>query len=231
MSRKVKKLSDGSEEQTVQVSAKPKKAPKKPTQFKVGKWNPETELLTKEHEIEHFGKSESAIFTCCLRCNNRNVIRAIENNNLRLFRTLVYDQQNIPSLTDKWSAETENLEPLRMILDRKNTEMLEVLFKIPQRNAADIHQRNINLNEFYSTDRVKVKPYLLNRVDTGNVSYKAYGAAVRRVEQTRGNRQGNQAFYFDPMPASVPALEQTPWELKKLTPDFAKAYGLLTGNS
>jgi hypothetical protein len=72
---------------------------------------------------------------------------------------------------------------------------------------------------------------LLNRVDTGNVSYKAYGAAVRRVEQTRGNRQGNQAFYFDPMPASVPALEQTPWELKKLTPDFAKAYGLLTGNS
>ncbi len=197
----MKKLSDGSEEQTIKVSAKPKKAPKKPVEFKAGKWNPETELLTKEHEIEHYGTSESAIFTCCLRCNNRNVIRAIENNNLRLFRTLVYDQQNIPSLTDTWSAETVYLQPLKMILDKKNKEMLEVLFKIPQRNAADLHQRNIKLNEFYVSDRVKVKQYLLNRVDTGNVSYKAYGTAVRRVEQTRGNRQGNQAFFFDSMPS------------------------------
>ena len=47
MSRQVKKLSDGSEEQSVKVSAKPKKAPKKPLEFKAGKWNPETELLTK----------------------------------------------------------------------------------------------------------------------------------------------------------------------------------------
>jgi len=116
------------------------------------------------------------------------VIRAIENDNLRLFRTLVYDQENIPSLTDKWSAETPNLVPLRMILEKKNTEMLEVLFKIPQKNAADMHLRNQKLAEFYVSDRVKVKPYLLNRVDTGNVSYKAYGTAVRRVEQTRGNR-------------------------------------------
>jgi hypothetical protein len=188
VSRQVKKLSDGSEEQSVKVSAKPKKAPKKPVEFKAGKWNPDTELLTKQHEIEHFGPSESPIYTCCLRCNNRNVIRAIENDNLRLFRSLVYDQENIPSLTDKWSAETPNLVPLRMILEKKNTEMLEVLFKIPQRNAADMNLRNQKLAEFYVSDRVKVKPYLLNRVETGNVSYKAYGTAVRRVEQTRGNR-------------------------------------------
>jgi len=105
----VKKLSDGSEEQTVKITAKPKKAPKKPVAFKAGKWNPDTELLTKDHEIEHFGDSLSPIYTCCLRCNNRNVIRAIENENLPLFRTLVYDQTNIPSLTDSWSAESSHL--------------------------------------------------------------------------------------------------------------------------
>ena len=120
----------GPEEQIVKV-AKPKKPAKKPKEFKAGKWNPETELLTKEHEVEHFGDSESPIYTCCLRCNNRNLIRAIENENLRLFRTLVYDQKNIPSLIDSWSAESTHLTPLRMILEKKNTDMLEVLFKIP----------------------------------------------------------------------------------------------------
>lgn len=125
------------------------------------------------------------------------MIRAIENDNIRLFRTLVYDQQNIPSLTDAWSAESPHLNPMSLILEKKNKDMLEVIFKIPQRNAADLARRNQVLSEFYVSDRIKVKPYLLNRVETGNVSYKAYGTAVRRVEQTRGNRQGNQAFYFE----------------------------------
>ena len=62
------------------------------------------------------------------------------------------------------------------------------MLEIPQSNAADMNLRNQKLAEFYVSDRVKVKPYLLNRVETGNVSYKAYGTAVRRVEQTRGNR-------------------------------------------
>jgi hypothetical protein len=39
-----------------------------------------------------------------------------------------------------------------------------------------------------------VREPLLTRVDTGKVSYKAYGTAVRAVQMTRGNRQGNQAF-------------------------------------
>jgi len=118
-----------------------------------------------------------------------------------------------------------------MILEKKNSEMLEVLYKIPQRNAADMNQRNQKLAEFYVSDRTKVKPYLLNRVDTGNVSYKAYGTAVRRVEQTRGNRQGNQAFFFDQMPSQVPSITNTPEELKMLTPEILKNYQLLTGNN
>lgn len=60
------------------------------------------------------------------------------------------------------------------------------------------------------SDRVKVKPYLLNRVNTGNVNYKAYGTAVRKVEQTRGNRQGNQAFYRNHINVHVPTLQDTP---------------------
>lgn len=46
------------------------------------------------------------------------------------------------------------------------------------------------------SERVKLREPLLTRVDTGSVSYKAYGTAVRAVQQTRGNRQGNQAFFI-----------------------------------
>ena len=34
----------------------------------------------------------------------------------------------------------------------------------------------------------------MQKIQTGHVSYKAYGARVRAVEMTRGNRQGNNAF-------------------------------------
>jgi hypothetical protein len=105
--------------------------------FKAGKWNPDTELLTKEHELERFGTSGSGVFTCCLRCNNRNVFRAIENANVDLFRTLVHDQQNIPSLVDKWSIDSDNSTPLNMILETKNTDLLEVLFKLPANQLGD----------------------------------------------------------------------------------------------
>lgn len=34
----------------------------------------------------------------------------------------------------------------------------------------------------------------MNFIDSGRVSHMAYGAHVRAVEMTRGNRQGNNAF-------------------------------------
>jgi len=158
------------------------------------------------------------------------VIRAIENNNLKLLKELVHDQKNIPSLTDAWSAESDHLEPLTMILERKDTKMLEILLKISDQAAESLEVRNQHLRSFYTHQRARVRPYLLSKVDTGHVSNLAYGTAVRTVEQTRGNRQGNQAFYFDELRSSVPEIEYTSFELKKLTPDFIKAYQLLTGN-
>ena len=47
---------------------------------------------------------------------------------------------------------------------------------------------------FYGGDRVTQKDYLLHTIDTGNVNRRAYGTAIRAVNATRGNRQGNNAF-------------------------------------
>ena len=35
---------------------------------------------------------------------------------------------------------------------------------------------------------------MLHKINTGFVSRKAYGTAIRAVNMTRGNRQGNMAF-------------------------------------
>ena len=52
-----------------------KKIPKKPVVFKVGKWNPDTELV--DEEIEKCGNPAMPDFSCCKVCNMRNLHRAV----------------------------------------------------------------------------------------------------------------------------------------------------------
>jgi hypothetical protein len=61
---------------------KPKKAPKRPTEFKKGKWNPHVELLDNNKYREH--PQDGLFIECCIRCNNRNIIRAAYTGNDRL---------------------------------------------------------------------------------------------------------------------------------------------------
>lgn len=42
--------------------------------------------------------------------------------------------------------------------------------------------------DFFGSDRVTQKDYLLNKINTGFVSNKAYHARIRQVNVTRGNR-------------------------------------------
>jgi hypothetical protein len=57
-----------------------------------------------------------------------------------------------------------------MILDKKNMDLLEALFKIPSIDTADTHKMTQDLFDLYVRGRAKVKPYLLRKVDTGSVS-------------------------------------------------------------
>jgi len=101
VTRKVKQLSDGSEEEVKQVKPRKKPTPKKPVVFKLGKWNPDTVIV--EEEPEKMLDSDELITNCCLSCNTRNIQRAINTDNKVLLRKCVYDLHNIPSLTFPWS--------------------------------------------------------------------------------------------------------------------------------
>ena len=93
-----------------------------------------------------------------------------KNDDVNLLRALILDQKNIPSFTDTWSVDSNHLQPLRMILEKKNMDLLETLFKNPSIDATDSIKMTQNLFDLYVEGRAKVKPYLLRKVDTGSVS-------------------------------------------------------------
>ena len=69
------KKQKGQNGKTKQIKQEPaKKSPPKPQVLKIGKWNPDVELISFEEVKE--SKSNNYIFNCCTRCNNRNIVRA-----------------------------------------------------------------------------------------------------------------------------------------------------------
>jgi len=82
---------------------KAKKAPKRPTEFKKGKWNPTIELLKEDRYLE--SKSNDLFLECCTRCNNKNIIRAANTENDTLLKKGINETKKISSLTAFWSPE------------------------------------------------------------------------------------------------------------------------------
>lgn len=79
---------------------------------------------------------------------------------------------------------------------KKKPELLEAIIKpkFAKFTASSHMTYEMKRNALFSTDRKQDDPYLMNFINTGHVSHMAYGAHVRSVEMTRGNRQGNNAF-------------------------------------
>ena len=203
-SKRVKRNADGTESVSEKTKTKPKKVVKKPTEFKAGKWNPETELVTEE--LEKCGDNKSPVYECCIICNNRNVHRAVNIRNPKLLKELVLDRKNITYLDDEWSVNNK-ATPIMKIVQMNDLKMLEALYPNETKdkknykadgvqalggNNAALDSRMI-MSSFYG-DRVKPRDFLLQTIDTGRVGKKAYGVNIRQVNVTRGNRQGNDAF-------------------------------------
>ena len=193
-SKRVKRLADGSE-QVVETKKKApvKKVVKMPTVFKAGKWNPTTELV--EVDIEKEGKMDKPDFSCCKLCNMRNLHRAVHTDDPKLLEQLVLDKKNIANMLTTLSSEcTKSI--IVKILEKKSMPLLEALF--PHKHYTGSKFKHMSPQEamqrLYCNDRVTTKAFLMQTINTGHVSRKAYGTNIRSVNVTRGNRQGNNAF-------------------------------------
>ena len=79
--------------------------PKRPKEFKKGRWNPAVELL----EVEKYKESpENELYLeCCIRCNNKNIIRAAITNNEKLMKKGIDATKKISQLNAYWSPEVK----------------------------------------------------------------------------------------------------------------------------
>ena len=176
--RRVKKLADGKEQAIPQAPVVVKKVVKKPVVFKLGKWNPDTVLLDESEEIERHSNAKTPIFNCCISCNARNVIRAVETNNADLFKKLILDKDHIHSLQTSWGPESKGTA-MDHIMATGNKTLLELLCKVPGAKKTDAQIFHSAVTKFYLVDRVQLRPYLLHTIHTGKVDFKAYHAGVR----------------------------------------------------
>ena len=202
-----KKNADGSEGLGEAVVKAPpaKKVPPKPTVFKAGKWNPDTVLV--DTEVEKAGDSSEPDYSCCKFCNLRNLHRAVNSWDVDLLKRLVADKKNIATLAQPWSLHgTEEITD--HILRLKSEPMLEALFQTSHYTGAKSRALDpaSAQRSFFTEGRCSVKAFLLHTIDTGNVSHKAYGTAIRAVNVSRGNRQGNNAFAETARSAGLPAV-------------------------
>lgn len=113
--------------------------------------------------------------------------------NRALLEKCIFDTKSITNLNAYWGPDDPQT-PMELLLRLGDMSLLESFLKprISKANIGDLgydHQRNTLFTSRSSND-----PYLMNFIDSGRVSHMAYGAHVRAVEMTRGNRQGNNAF-------------------------------------
>jgi hypothetical protein len=149
-SQAVKKRKVGAGKAKAEKPAKAKKGPKKPTEFKKGKWNPTVELAEMDKYKEH---PQNELFgECCVRCNNRNIIRAAYTGNDTLLKAGIAANRKISSLTAYWSPEVQHTS-LDYIIKNNKHDLLEILLHpkvhIPQHSTYELERNN-----FYN-DRVR----------------------------------------------------------------------------
>lgn len=106
------------------VKEKIKKAPKRPKEFKKGRWNPDVELVDKDFDKED--PSNELHIGCCTRCNNRNVIRATITENEKLLKNCIGATKKISNLLAYWSPECK-WTSLEHIVSKNLHEFLEIM--------------------------------------------------------------------------------------------------------
>jgi hypothetical protein len=150
-------------------------------------------LITEEKE--KLSNSNEPEYGTGHRSNANNVIRAIKTDNVTLLRKCFKDKQKVHDLNQPWGqpvADDSYFSPLQLVTMKESETLLKEFY--PNFPASKLGVTyGTQLTELYA-QRKNVRQPLLQKIQTGNVSHKAYGARIRAVEMTRGNRQGNNAF-------------------------------------
>lgn len=162
---------------------------KKNKNYVKGKENPNVTELEID-EIKEDPSSELKL-GCCVICNNRNVFRAVNTNNIELLDKCIKAREEISDLCESWNSLTPSLDCVSLCMkDYENKE--EILDKII---AYYINMQNTSVKKNTNIYHRVLKPQSkLQLIETGKLSKKTFGFEVRSVNMERGNKLGNNAF-------------------------------------
>ena len=134
--------------------------------------------------------SDSPQFDISTRVNNLNFFRAIEKKNKRLLRNLFKSDHKLSNILQPWGPE-DSMNCLEKAILSENEEMVKAL-------AEELKDSKMK--------KTFVPRSALGYVDTGNVSIEAYGVRTRKVQMSRGGREGNNALITEPMTQDSPNI-------------------------
>ena len=143
--------------------------------------NKEMDIIN--HEIMRFSLDSNLLYLeNSMTTANRNIIRAALTNNAHLAKKCIEEVNLLSSLMEPWSPEIKSTA-LEIAISRNSLSVLELLLDVCKEEETQI--------------RCQEQKLLISKFDTGQVSDRAFGTRVRKVEMMRGGRQGNNAFMQD----------------------------------
>ena len=157
---------------------------KKGVDYVKGKYNLKVELIENDSNLED--EDDKVKNTCCVVCSNRNCVRAAITQNYKLMKNCIKDREHISTLINPYSVSIGNA--IEMAIKNNDKKIIEMIFN------------SWNEDED-QTKRLKPRCYIENSkiglVDTGENSVFMVGVKTRKLNQTRGNKMGNDAFIRD----------------------------------
>ena len=157
---------------------------KKGVDYLKGKYNIRIQELEEDLNLE--GPQDSVDNTCCTVCSNRNCIRAAETKNYKLMKNCIQDRDHISTIINPYSIAIGNA--IEVAIENNDKKMIEIIFD----SLNDDKDPKKELKP-----RCHIQSPKIQLVDTGDNSVYMVGVQTRKINQTRGNKMGNDAFIRD----------------------------------
>ena len=157
---------------------------KKGVDYLKGKYNIRIQEIDEDLNLE--GTDNSVDNSCCTVCSNRNCVRAAETKNYNLMKNCIKDREHISTLINPYSISIGNA--IDLAIENKDKKMIEIIFD----SLNDDKDPKKDLKP-----RCRIQKPKIQLTDTGENSVYMVGVQTRKINQTRGNKMGNDAFIRD----------------------------------
>ena len=164
---------------------------KKGVDYKKGKYNIRVEKAAKDENLE--GEQDIIDNSCCVTCSNRNCIRAAQTQNYALMEQCIKDTEHISSIIEPYSISIGNA--LEKAIKKNDKKMVEIIFK--------------SLNNANDQNRCYKDQPKIQLINTGQNSFYMVGVRTRKLNQTRGNKMGNDVFIMDDVQSDINSIVNT----------------------